>query len=65
MKNNILKTLLGSIAFGLCYTLITFLFDHEIDWRQIAITTIFYFIFMNIFNFITPRIRKATGHENN
>ncbi|MFU0826968.1 MAG: hypothetical protein ACFWTJ_05425 [Lachnoclostridium sp.] len=64
MKNNLLKTFVSSIAFGICYALITFIFNHEIDLRLILITTIFYFIFMNLLHFITTKIRNITGHDN-
>mgnify|MGYP000226713038 CR=1 FL=1 len=61
MKNNIVKimnTFFSSIVYGLCYSLIMFIFDRKIDLRQIVIAAIFYFIFMNIANYIAPRIKK-------
>lgn len=58
MKNKIVKTFVSSVAFGICYGLITLIFDHEIDWRQIAITTIFYFAFVNIWNYIGTKIKN-------
>lgn len=63
MKNNIMKTFISSIAFGICYALITFIFDHEINFRQIMITTIFYFIFMNVWYYIAPKLRKSTSDK--
>jgi len=35
-----------------------FIFDRKIDLRQVVIAAIFYFIFMNIANYIAPRIKK-------
>lgn len=63
MKNNIMNTFVSSIAYGICYALITFIFDRKIDWRQILIATVFYFIFMIISYSIAPKIRKITGHN--
>lgn len=63
MKNSIMKTFVNSIAFGICYALITLIFDHKLDLYQIMISTIFYFIFTIILNCIAPKIKKITGHD--
>ena len=63
MIKNIITTFVSSIVFGICYALIIFIFDREIDWQQIVITTIYYFIFITISYYIVPKIRKNRGHN--
>ena len=63
MKNNILKTVFSSILFGICYALITFIFDHEIDLQSIVMTTILYFLVTNLLYLFVPKLRKMLGYD--
>ena len=63
MKNNIVKILFSSILFGICYALITFIFDHEIDLQSIVITTVLYYLFTNILYWFAPKLRKMLGYN--
>ena len=60
---HVITNLASSIAFGIFYGLITYLFEKKINWEDTIIISVLYFIFYNISTFISIKKenKKAKG----
>ncbi len=58
MKNWV-KYLISTIAFGLIYVLMEYLFSKSIDWKMVVVATIIY----GVLNIVAPIIANKTGKK--
>ena len=63
LRNNILKSLLSAILFGVIYAAISFVDKGAVEMNTILVATALYFLIMCLLYFIAPKLRKLTGHD--
>lgn len=66
MKINfdIKKNLLSSLGFGVCFGLLTYVFDRaNFDLVTTLVAPLVYFILMCLVYQFSPKLRKWTGHD--
>lgn len=63
LEHQTFRNLLSAVAFGICYSILSFIDKGYVEMALILETTVLYFLFMCLFCFAAPKIRKITGHD--
>lgn len=64
LKNGIVRLLILTILFGAVYALLTCIVEGFVEIDKVLLSMFSYFLFMCLFHFIAPGLRKITGHDN-
>lgn len=57
-KKNLIRNGVSAVTFGVCYALISYLFNKTVDVAEIVVATVVYFVIMSILYLIAPKLRK-------
>lgn len=63
LKNQMFRNVISTLSFGVFYVLLTFLFEGVVDWSNIGISLITYFLMMCLISFLAPKLRKILGYD--
>ncbi len=63
LKNKLFKYFLMTLLFGAVYSLIMFVFNGFVEFDNVLISMVFYFLILCLLYFVSPKLRKITGHD--
>jgi len=63
IESQLFRNFVSAIAFGIFYSIFSFIDKGYLEMSTIVTSTVFYFLFTCILSWIAPKLRKVLGYD--